>query len=607
MEKKKRNGLIKSSFRSKLIISITALSILMVLIVAFVSIQIANRKIIEMAMLQSDSNTRSAAVSIENYYSKAEQWTTQILRIPELQEIASDPLPPDGARHNAFLMKMINTTTQAKENGMNFPITGLYLKNGDNYHLGNQMSFGFENYSDCVRFLNENGQDLSDGYTPGLLKVCNIQNRVSNDESRSLVFFRFLYERTTMKKIGILAVMIDNRSLCETFEYISKNCLIMDPDGLILSSSVPDRVGIPYDNSELIRLVSDSDKTNDTVSGESNGFFHQPDIVSYCSVFSNSAFLVAPFDYYSGIQKTEVFGYIKSILLVVLVSCLIAALSAFLLSSRLSSSIQKLTEFVKQTYTEKSGERYVPVGDDEIAYLGQKINDMLDHIERAANEREIDLKKQQIMELRLMQSQINPHLLYNTLDSVLWAIQNDNKENATELIASLSGFFRVALSRGVERIPLGKELELIENYINIQKLARGQSVTLIKELPEELLDFPVIKLTLQPLVENAYLHGFSGYRDDGTIIIRAKIENRLLTLSVEDNGIGMLPEEVTEINDRLRKNTIPEKSRSVGLYNVNRRIIHEYGKEYGVTLDSAVSEYTVVTVKIPYSTEKTEE
>ncbi len=607
MEKKERNGLIKSSFRSKLIISITALSILMVLIVAFVSIQIANSKIVEMARLQSENNARNAAMAIDNYYSDVDQFASQILQIDSLQEIASADSLPDRIQHNTLLMKFLNTIALAGENGISFETTGLYLKNGDQYQLGKQYHFEYDSYEECIGFLNTDGKNFTNGYTPWFFQICQIFDNTTEQKKNALVFFRFLYERTTLRKIGILAIAIDNSALCETFGYISKNCLIMGSDGTVLAGPADDLIGEQYEDQELLELTKSKNRPYDTISVHNRGFDFKPEIVSYCSVFGNHAVLIAPFDYYSGIGKTEVFGYIKSILLVVLVSCLIAALSAFLLSSRLSSSIQKLTEFVKQTYTEKSGERYVPVGDDEIAYLGQKINDMLDHIERAANEREIDLKKQQIMELRLMQSQINPHLLYNTLDSVLWAIQNDNKENATELIASLSGFFRVALSRGVERIPLGKELELIENYINIQKLARGQSVTLIKELPEELLDFPVIKLTLQPLVENAYLHGFSGYRDDGTIIIRAKIENRLLTLSVEDNGIGMLPEEVTEINDRLQKNTIPEKSRSVGLYNVNRRIIHEYGKEYGVTLDSAVSEYTVVTVKIPYSTEKTEE
>ena len=597
----------RSSFRGKLVISITALSVLMVLIVAFVSIQIANSKIIQMARLQSENNAQNAASAIDTYYEKTDQCAVRILQLPDLQEVASEPSPPDLVHHNVLLMKFLNAIALAGENGISPEITGLYLKNGDQYLLNNHNHFEFNSYRECIDYLNTERVNLYDGYTPRFFRLCRVYDNTTGQAKNSLVFFRFLYERTTMKKIGILAIAIDNDSLCESFSYVSKNCLIMDRNGIILAGPANSRIGERYENQELILLAQKRIGTGDTVSDHHRGTYLQPEIISFYSVLGNQAFLVAPFDYYSGISKLEVFSYIKWSLLVVIVSCLVAAVSSWLLSSRLSSSLQKLTDFVKQTHAGNTGERFEPVGNDEIAYLGEKINDMLDHLEKAASERELDLKKQQLMELRLMQSQINPHLLYNTLDSVLWAIQNDNKENATELIASLSRFFRIALSRGVEKIPLRKELELIENYMQIQKLARGQMVTLVKEIPESLLSYPVIKLTLQPLIENSYLHGFSGYRDDGTIRIHAELAGHVITLSVKDNGIGMLPEEVNALNERLLQNTISEKVHSVGIYNVNRRIRHEYGDDYGVTVRSEVSEYTEVTVKMPFQPELTEE
>lgn len=576
----------------------------MVVLVAFVSFQIANRKILEMARLQSENNVQYAVSSIDDYYSQIERWTTNILRIPTLQDVASKETLPESALHNYSLMLLINTLSQAEEGGIVFPLAGLYLRNGDNYLVGSNREYPFQNYQECIQYFECSGANFNTSYTPGSFYICDISNTISQTVEKRLVYLRFLYERSTMKKLGILVVEISNDKLLGLYDYISRDSIIMDHKGIVLSSQDTGHIGHLYGNTPIRDYLQTKKSDFGTVSLENEKDWRNPIIFSYRLVLGNNAYLVAPFDYYSSLNETEVYGFIRSVLILVLVSSLIAIVFSSFIAGRLSASVQDLTGFVKQVYNGNSGERYTPRTRDEVAYLGEKINDMLDRIEKAAKDRELDLRNQQIMELRLMQSQINPHLLYNTLDSVLWAIQNDNMENATELIASLSGFFRLALSRGVERITLERELQLIETYVNIQRLARNQNVTLIKTIPEELLDHSIIKLTLQPLVENAYLHGFAGYRDDGTLTIRAVHDDKTLILTVEDNGIGMLNEEVEQINKNLRTNSLPQKTHSVGIYNVNRRIMHEYGNEYGVTIQSSVSEYTIVTVTIPYISTK---
>jgi len=594
-----------NTFRGKLILGITSLTVFLVLAVALISYQLADRKIEEMAVLQSSSNLTLAESSLDAFYKEIENWSTDLLQDPTVRTVAENPETPTPVIHNLLYMKVLNSTSRALGNSLSFPTLGLYLANGERCLVSGGSDFPFSSFDECLRYLDLTGED-ADSYQPAFLTLCPVSDPQSGTLQRRLIFVRFLYERFTMRKLGILAAEIDNASVFEQIGYLSDRSLLIFEDGTVAAAKDAGRIGTAYDNVPLLKRLAVAPKKAETLTSES-GLTGDAQVLSCCPVFGDSCYLIAPFDYYLAMNRMDISGYLQSVLILILVSLLAAVLFAVLLSNRLSSQIQRLTTFVKHIYSGQFGERYQPDGTDEIAYLGEKINDMLDRIETSAKEREIDLKKQQIMELKLMQSQINPHLLYNTLDSVLWAIQNGNTENATELIASLSGFFRIALSRGVERIPLEKEVKLIETYVTIQRLARGQNVTLIKEIPEELLGHSIIKLTLQPLVENAYLHGFSGYRDDGTIRISARAEGNILFIEVQDNGIGMLPEEVETVNSGLKANTIADGSRSVGLYNVNRRIIHEYGREYGLSLESEVSDHTTVIVKLPYCPDKPEE
>ncbi len=205
-----------------------------------------------------------------------------------------------------------------------------------------------------------------------------------------------------------------------------------------------------------------------------------------------------------------------------------------------------------------------------------------------------------MLELQLLQSQINPHLLYNTLDSVFWRLKKKNTDDAETLLVSLSEFFKKSLAQGKTETTLREELQLIQNYLVIQRLAREKQFRLIDEIPSNLSHHPVMKLSLQTIVENAIIHGFEGYREDGVIKIDAKREESNLVITVEDNGIGMLPSEIDEQNQLLNTYPPPADMRSYGLYNINRRIIQSYGSGYGIVLSSRVSEYTRITMKMPF-------
>ena len=169
----------------------------------------------------------------------------------------------------------------------------------------------------------------------------------------------------------------------------------------------------------------------------------------------------------------------------------------------------------------------------------------------------------------------------------------------------MSEFFKISLSRGREMIPLSEEIELIRYYLELQKLARNKEFRLDVDIPDSFMTFSISKLTLQPLVENSVLHGFSGYRDDGGIIsIQAKLEQDTLKIIVEDNGIGMMNDEVDEVNAALQVFPRPENFNHFGLYNINRRIVQQYGDAYGLYVESDISEYTRIVIRLPYDAQR---
>ena len=140
---------------------------------------------------------------------------------------------------------------------------------------------------------------------------------------------------------------------------------------------------------------------------------------------------------------------------------------------------------------------------------------------------------------------------------------------------------------------------MIQYYLDLQRIARHKDFTLKLDIPECFLSVKLPKLTLQPIVENAILHGFDGYRDDGTITISAKDEDDKLILQVTDNGFGILPEELVSLNDSLHARVRPTDLHSFGLYGINRTLQQNYGSEYGIAITSEIDSFTCVTVTLP--------
>ena len=255
--------------------------------------------------------------------------------------------------------------------------------------------------------------------------------------------------------------------------------------------------------------------------------------------------------------------------------------------------LQTMETFGKGNYNVRAQEE----GIGELKNVSIYFNIMADKLQEQMEEIRRNEREKQKMEKKLLQSQINPHFLYNTLDSIIWMIRSEEYDGAGEMVSLLAKFFRTSLSQGKDMIPLEKELEHATSYLAIQNIRFKDKFEFHVDADQELLKYFCPKLSIQPLLENAIYHGMEGMYEDGEIEIRVYEKDGDIKIDVSDNGPGMTQEKI----DYIMHNKVVSSRRGsgIGLCNVNERIQLIYGKNYGITLSSELDEGTIATITIP--------
>ena len=240
--------------------------------------------------------------------------------------------------------------------------------------------------------------------------------------------------------------------------------------------------------------------------------------------------------------------------------------------------------------------------DDEMAILSTSFNQMVEQIGNLVEGIKVEQLNLKATELKLLQAQINPHFLYNTLDTIIWLAEAGEKEQVVNMVSSLSDFFRTTLSKGQDFITVQEEELHIRSYLQIQQFRYQDILEYEIKIPEELYQYKILKMTLQPLVENALYHGIKNKRRLGHIRISGQIVGDCLAFEVYDDGSGIDPEKLIRLK-KVLDGEIEEKENpsGFGLYNVQQRIRLNYGQGYGLQLESEYGEWTRVYVRIPYN------
>ena len=285
----------------------------------------------------------------------------------------------------------------------------------------------------------------------------------------------------------------------------------------------------------------------------------------------------------------------KQFMFLILLFVLLSLLLSVSLTYGITKPMKKLIMTMRVVERGDLSIRFPVKQKDEIGLLGHSFNKMIRKVETLIDAVYISQIREKEAELDALQSQINPHFIYNTLESIRMMAELNDDASTSRMTFMLARLLRYSISTKKQKVTVRQEVEHLKNYLELQNMRYGDKFELIVDLSEYIYESCIIKLVFQPVVENAIVHGLEGISDKGIIKITGYHENDRIILKIEDNGVGMSAEQVEELNRKINDFSQPDSDKGgIGLKNVNERIQLHYGEGYGLKLSSEPGKGTVV-------------
>lgn len=397
----------------------------------------------------------------------------------------------------------------------------------------------------------------------------------------------------TDTQLGVLLVDMDYSGISRMMERINMSgkgqyFYLCDGEGNIIYHPHQARIDNGMETESSVKAASSKEKIYDEYLGKN----HRKVMVGAISYTGWRLVCVMPYEIFTN-KMADVKQFV---LLILLLMAMMLVFVNRIISVRISRPIMKLDHSVRE-YQEGKEEKIAIGGSTEIRHLGQSIQESYRQNSELMKKVIWEQNERRKSEFDVLQSQINPHFLYNTLDSITWMIESGKNEEAAFMITQLAKLFRISLSKGHTVIRIRDELQHAQSYVNIQKVRYKNKFEVVFDIRPDILDDCIVKLVLQPILENAINYGVREMDDCGKIHIRGWKEQENIFIQVSDNGMGIPEEEI----DLLLKDTNREhkKGSGVGLINVNNRLRLLFGEPYGLQIESELDEGTTVTVIIP--------
>lgn len=341
-------------------------------------------------------------------------------------------------------------------------------------------------------------------------------------------------------------------------------------------------------------------ENTEEVLGMKDGITSARDRIYYVKTMSDNGWRVVGISFTYDMISSKVIEIYQNVVLLVCFGVLILIVVVIAVSNRVSKPIRDLTIAMERFEKEAEQFEYIPVnGVYEVESLSRSFDHMVFKIKRLMNKIIDEEKILRKTELKALQSQINPHFLYNTLDSIQWMCEKGETDKAIIMVSALAKLFRISISKGKEMITIEQEISHVRNYLIIQSYRFKNQFVYKFDVDESLLNYYCNKITLQPIVENAVIHGVNGLCDEGEIAISVKDAGDEIVMKIADNGIGMTKEQCEKIIKHDESGNF-----GIGIKNVNDRLKIYFGEEYGLKIESELDEGTTVTICIPKMTEE---
>ena len=416
----------------------------------------------------------------------------------------------------------------------------------------------------------------------------------SDSDGKVLKLVRDMYD-VNVNYSSTLVINVKESSLYELFENIhtpvGTEFYVLDEDGHVITGTDRAAVGERAEDELFSTAIRDRDGSfQANYRNEASLFvFQRLEDVEWTTVG------IAPIRELLKDRNDIVSG----VRLVVLGLLLVSVLAAWLLAYSITKPIRGLTGKMQQV---KGGNLDVQMdirSKDEIGLLSLTFNKMVSRINELMNQLMDSHRKERDAEMRALQANINPHFLYNTLESVIWLAENRDYDGVTRIISRLGRYYRLSLSRGMDIVKIREEIAHAENYLSIVRMRYGDKFRYAFDVDPDIAEEPCLKLILQPLVENSLHHGIFPKDGQGTVTVLGRREGEGIRLTVVDDGIGIPPARLNEINSAFRTGRSLELSGSYGIKNVNERIQLKHGAEYGLYFESEEGVGTRVVVRLP--------
>lgn len=401
-----------------------------------------------------------------------------------------------------------------------------------------------------------------------------------------------------LEQLGYVTIRVNEADLRAFYEALLPDGVgqvyLLDGDGTVLSSLDGAGLGEPLGEAVAPLLEQQTEGFRVADNGDS---------VYLGETMSNGwrlALLVPQSYYLSGMTQVGLIFLISA-----LVMAALGGLAVYALTHPLTKPIYALAAAMEDFGRGNLKARSTVTTQDEIGMLSETFNQMVEDMHRlyiTAYEKEL---MRQDTELRALQMQINPHFLYNTLDTINWTARFHGADQVGDMACSLGNLLRYSLAPGDFTV-LAREITALRDYLAIQNVRYGEKMTVLLDVPDSFGNIDIPKLMIQPIVENAIVHGIEEKLDDGQIHIWVELEGEDLLLHIDDDGVGMTEETARSLLEEQKGRDF-RRSSHIGVYNVHRRIQMYYGEEYGVTIQSRPGEGTRVTLRIKALREPEEE
>lgn len=406
-----------------------------------------------------------------------------------------------------------------------------------------------------------------------------------------VVFSRLLFDLSKQRRLGYICIGID----VSQYEKICANILQNANEGILVYSNAGTLLARAGAEDPALQQYIEEELVRQEHAG--NGLTERGDHIIFHTANTGGigVYYLAPRAHMTA-QLSNVL--LLPIILLLAMVALLVPLSIFA-SNIISRPLRRLYESM-EAFKRGDFHQQVPVvSNDEIGELSEHFNGMVREIRELVEKHYVMALNERQSELNALQAQINPHFLYNTLDSLFWRAQNSGNEELAEDIYILSRLFRLVLSRGEKEIPLSREVELMGHYLRIQKMRFGKRLDYAIHVDEDIQEEIIPKLILQPFVENAIVHGLESSGHSGFVVIRGERLGDTLCFTISDNGVGMAPDKLEEL--LAGKEDTAYASERLGRYaihNVRQRLALRY-EHFTLDIQSTPGEGTLVTIIIP--------